>query len=131
MLKLKFAGQIIKVFLLPADVVHMYNALEQKGKGVKRMTKLRRIWHNRVLYLMLLVPFSMLILFRYVPMYGVQIAFKNYQPSDTIRSASWVGFKYLSTSSLVEWNRRNRGSAVHLPDTSGIRENGNHRTPTA
>lgn len=61
------------------------------------MARLKRIWRNRVLYLMLLVPLTMLILFRYVPMYGVQIAFKNYQPSDTIRTAPWVGLKYVQT----------------------------------
>lgn len=44
---------------------------------------------------MLLVPFMMLILFRYVPMYGIQIAFKNYQPSDTIKTAEWVGLRYV------------------------------------
>lgn len=59
------------------------------------MVRLKRMWRNRVLYLMLLVPFAMLILFRYVPMYGVQIAFKNYLPSDTIQSAQWVGMKYV------------------------------------
>ena len=59
------------------------------------MRRIRRIWRNRVLYLMLLIPLSMLILFRYVPMYGVQIAFKNYQPSDTIRTAPWVGLRYV------------------------------------
>lgn len=59
------------------------------------MPRLKRIWRNKVLYLMLSVPFVMLILFRYVPMYGVQIAFKNYKPSDTIQSASWVGLKYV------------------------------------
>ena len=57
----------------------------------------KRIRHNLVLYLMLLVPFTMLILFRYVPMYGVQIAFKNYQPSGTIAQAKWVGFKYVQS----------------------------------
>ncbi len=59
------------------------------------MLKIKRMWRNRVLYLMLLLPFSLLILFRYVPMYGVQIAFKNFQPSDTIRSAPWVGLRYV------------------------------------
>jgi len=60
------------------------------------MTRLKRMWRNRVLYLMLLVPLAMLILFRYVPMYGVQIAFKNYMPSDTISSAAWVGLRFVN-----------------------------------
>lgn len=56
---------------------------------------LKRIWKNRVLYLMLLIPLVILILFRYVPMYGVQIAFRNYQPSRTIWESEWVGLKYI------------------------------------
>jgi len=59
------------------------------------VVRLKRMWRNKVLYLMLLIPFAMLILFRYVPMYGVQIAFKNYLPSDTIGSAKWVGMKFI------------------------------------
>lgn len=56
---------------------------------------LQYLWKHRALYLMLLVPLTLLILFKYVPMYGIQIAFKNYQPSTTIRSAEWVGLKYI------------------------------------
>lgn len=44
---------------------------------------------------MLLIPLAMLALFKYVPMYGIQIAFKNYRPSTTIAGAEWVGLKYV------------------------------------
>lgn len=46
------------------------------------------------LYVMLLIPLVILILFKYMPMYGVQIAFKDYKISRTIESSPWVGFKY-------------------------------------
>ena len=55
----------------------------------------KRVWKNRMLYLMLLIPLVILILFRYVPMYGVQIAFRNYQPSRSIWESEWVGLKYV------------------------------------
>ena len=35
-----------------------------------------------------------LIIFKYVPMYGVQIAFRNYRITRSIESSPWVGFKY-------------------------------------
>lgn len=57
---------------------------------------LRQIWKKKSLYLMLLIPVTLLILFRYVPMYGVQIAFRNYQPTRTILESEWVGLKYFS-----------------------------------
>lgn len=62
---------------------------------VERPSLWRRIWKNRVLYLMLLLPLAMLIAFKYLPMYGVQIAFRNYQPSKTIAGSEWVGLKYI------------------------------------
>ena len=55
----------------------------------------KRVWKNRMLYLMLLIPLVILILFRYVPMYGVQIAFRNYQPSRSMWESEWVGLKYV------------------------------------
>ena len=54
--------------------------------------ELRRHW---VLYLLSLLPLTILIVFRYVPMYGVQIAFRNYQPTRGILNSPWVGMKYV------------------------------------
>jgi len=48
------------------------------------------------LYVMLLIPLVILILFKYMPMYGVQIAFKDYKISRTIAESPWVGCKYFT-----------------------------------
>ena len=45
-------------------------------------------------YLMLLIPMAILIIFKYYPMYGIQIAFKNYRITKPMEDCSWVGFKY-------------------------------------
>ena len=55
----------------------------------------KEIQRNRVLYLLSLLPLTILIVFRYIPMYGVQIAFRNYQPVRGILNSPWVGFKYI------------------------------------
>ncbi|MCL2092895.1 MAG: ABC transporter permease subunit [Treponema sp.] len=47
---------------------------------------------NWELYLFLLIPTVWLIIFRYVPMYGVQIAFRDYTFRDGIWGSPWVGF---------------------------------------
>lgn len=39
----------------------------------------REMQRYGALYVMLLVPFAILILFKYAPMYGIQIAFKDYK----------------------------------------------------
>lgn len=51
----------------------------------------RRILANYQLYLILLVPLAYLLVFRYVPMYGAQIAFRNYSVRRGIWESQWVG----------------------------------------
>ena len=56
-----------------------------------------RVWKNRMMYLMLLIPLAMLILFKYVPMYGVQIAFRNFNFADGISSPG----KYIELEAMM------------------------------
>ncbi len=48
----------------------------------------------KVLIVMSVIPLALLIIFRYIPMYGIQIAFRDYKPLTSINSGEWVGFKY-------------------------------------
>ncbi|MEK0315700.1 ABC transporter permease [Cohnella sp. 56] len=50
--------------------------------------------NNYQLYLMMLPPLAWLIIFMYVPMYGVQIAFRSFRAVDGISGSPWVGLKY-------------------------------------
>lgn len=69
----------------------------------------RTTWKNvrrhRQLYLLLLLPLSYLILFHYVPMYGVTLAFRNYDISLGILHSKWVGlenfFRFFSSYMLA------------------------------
>lgn len=54
----------------------------------------KQILNNWQLYLMLLLPLLFLIIFVYLPMFGVVIAFKNYRPLKGIWGSEWVGFKH-------------------------------------
>ena len=49
---------------------------------------------NYQLYLIILIPVVYMIIFYYVPMYGAQIAFRNYRAVDGIVGSKWVGFKH-------------------------------------
>ena len=55
---------------------------------------LKRVLQRRQLYLLLALPLVYLIIFSYIPMFGVQIAFKNYTPALGIWGSEWAGFKY-------------------------------------
>lgn len=54
--------------------------------------KLQKITVNWELYLLALLPIAYIIIFKYVPMYGAQIAFKKYIPVKGIMGSPWVGF---------------------------------------
>ena len=50
--------------------------------------------HNWQLWLMLLPAMLYIFVFCYVPMYGVQLAFREYNFTAGITGGKWVGFKY-------------------------------------
>ncbi|NOU90709.1 ABC transporter permease subunit [Paenibacillus sp. LMG 31460] len=55
---------------------------------------LRDYWRHKYLYLMVLPGFLIVLVFAYFPMYGVLIAFKDYNVAKGIWGSDWVGFKY-------------------------------------
>lgn len=52
------------------------------------------ILKNYELYLFLLPAVALVFCFCYIPMYGVQIAFKDYSAAKGIMGSPWVGFKH-------------------------------------
>ena len=50
-----------------------------------------RIRRNWQLYVLLILPLAWLIIFRYAPMYGAQIAFRQYSPAFGIEGSPWIG----------------------------------------
>lgn len=65
----------------------------RKGETVHRKTLKKR--HNHYFLYALLAPALILtIVFKYVPMYGAIIAFKDFSPLKGIMRSDWVGFKY-------------------------------------
>lgn len=58
----------------------------------KKLTN--RIWRHRDYYLMLLPAVAYVIIFNYVPMYGLQIAFKDYRMSLGVADSRWVGLQH-------------------------------------
>lgn len=55
---------------------------------------IRQIAKRYDLYLMLLLPIAWYLLFHYGPLYGLQIAFKNFAPGKGILGSSWVGLEH-------------------------------------
>lgn len=55
--------------------------------------KWKRVLRNWQLYVFLIPTILYFLVFRYYPMYGLQIAFRNYKASKGIWGSQWVGFK--------------------------------------
>lgn len=62
-------------------------------KSIQRPLLARHMRESWQMYLFLLVPVVWLIIFRYVPMAGVQLAFRKYSISGGIWGSRWVGFQ--------------------------------------
>nr|WP_230415035.1 ABC transporter permease subunit [Paenibacillus allorhizosphaerae] len=61
---------------------------------MRRSPGWKRVLHNYELYLFILPTLAYFILFHYVPMYGVQIAFKNFIAVKGVAGSPWVGFEH-------------------------------------
>ena len=56
--------------------------------------KLKQIWRCRALYLMILPAIIALFIFHYIPVYGILLAFKDYNSKLGILRSPWVGLKH-------------------------------------
>ncbi len=46
------------------------------------------------LYLLLIVPIVLTIIYKYIPMYGIQIAFRDFVPSKGFTGSEWIGLDW-------------------------------------
>lgn len=54
----------------------------------------KRIGQYWQLYLMLLIPVVLTVIYKYIPMYGIQIAFRDYKASRGMFGSEWVGLQW-------------------------------------
>ena len=61
---------------------------------VKRHVLRRDLKRNGTLYLILLPVLAFYIIFHYIPMFGVVMAFERFNPTKGFLGSDWVGFKW-------------------------------------
>ena len=61
------------------------------GRGGSLINAFKQIKKSYQLYILLLPPVVFLIIFAYLPMYGAQIAFRNFSAAKGIWGSEWVG----------------------------------------
>ncbi len=64
-----------------------------KGLSKERKKAIKKTLSNWQLYMMIVPAFLFIIIFEYFPMYGVQIAFRDFNFKDGITGSPWVGFQ--------------------------------------
>lgn len=55
------------------------------------LKSVRRHWQ---MYIIILLPIAYIIIFHYIPMYGLQLAFRRFYATRGIMGSPWVGFQY-------------------------------------
>ena len=70
--------------------------VKQKTFSEKLKQRKNAFVSDRYLYLLILLPFVYLIVFNYIPMVGLQIAFRDYKISDGMWGSVWVGTKHFT-----------------------------------
>jgi putative aldouronate transport system permease protein len=58
------------------------------------ISRLKRIISNYELYIFVLPAVAVILIFNYVPMYGVQLAFKDFIANRGITGSPWIGFEH-------------------------------------
>ncbi len=90
------------------------------GMAKKNFWKL--LWKQRTLVLMALIPVIMVIIFKYVPMYGILIAFKKFKASKGVWGSEWLDplfknfitfFKNVNSGQII-WNTFKVGALTLL-----------------
>lgn len=67
---------------------------EPQGRTLRKRTLKQHILRYWQLYFMVLVPMIAVFIFHYIPIYGLQIAFRKYSPKLGFWKSEWVGLKY-------------------------------------
>lgn len=78
----------------PPAAAEQKRAFIQPKRSEKIIDHLKRDWQ---IYLMLLPTIVWLLVFLYKPMYGLQIAFKDYSIFRGVAASPWIGFEHFET----------------------------------
>lgn len=82
-----------------------------KSAGRRLLTNMAKHWQ---LYVLLLPAVVTVIIFRYVPIYGVQLAFKSMKLGQSIAQARWVGWKNFERFFSSGWFTRTTLNTLRL-----------------
>ena len=83
----------------------MMNTTKPRSVRSTRQMLVRDFTRYKYLYMMAIPVLLYFIIFKYLPMYGVVVAFKNFSPGKGIMGSPWVGLKNIQSffNSVYAW----------------------------
>ena len=90
---------------MPLNAINAANiGIKPKGKNKFRIF-MRDLRKSRYLYILLIPTIIYFIIFAYVPLYGLLMAFENYNPYQGIFGSPWIGLRHIKNffSSVFFW----------------------------
>jgi putative aldouronate transport system permease protein len=67
---------------------------QPNGPTLVKKNPVLKVLRHWQLYLLVLLPMAAVIIFHYIPLYGVQIAFRDYSAKKGFFGSKWVGIKH-------------------------------------
>ncbi|MDO4364939.1 MAG: hypothetical protein Q4C99_10485, partial [Clostridia bacterium] len=69
------------------------NADLQNNPGKAKSSFVSELKNNKVIYLFILMGFSYYIVFHFIPMFGIVMAFQDFSPGKGFLGSEWVGLQ--------------------------------------
>jgi putative aldouronate transport system permease protein len=73
------------------------SAVITAARASSRSRLLSRVRRHRAVYALLVLPLAYFVVFRYLPLWNAQIAFKDFSPLDGVLGSRWVGLANFSS----------------------------------
>ena len=101
---------------LVPEVARPVAEVPRRAAAPKRRLFGRGLWRYRWLYLLLLPGLAYFVVFKYLPMYGLTIAFKDYVPFLGYSGSEWVGLKHFQElfTILERLDPANKDKFIHV-----------------
>jgi putative aldouronate transport system permease protein len=71
--------------------------MKSQVNALEKERRLREIKRHRSVYALLVIPLAYYIIFKYIPIWNGQIAFKDFMPVEGVLGSKWIGLAHFGT----------------------------------
>ena len=87
-------SDIINLNIIVKGTMEMKTTMEKssKEKTINKNSFFYELKTNKIVYLMMLPAILCIVIFKYIPMFGLVVAFQDYTPAVGVLGSEWIGF---------------------------------------